>query len=110
MGSFSFVKSHTSFGEFLGLYMLLYMALSGLANLMAVISPVSLFLICFYLPLLLLNCFFNRKTRNLIPNGVLIIFWSFGGMNGYHVFKHQKRSVVFRFNFELHVPVVQVVV
>ena len=32
-------------GEFLGLYILLYMALSGLANLMAVISPVSLFLI-----------------------------------------------------------------
>ena len=41
VGNYSFVKSHTSFGQFLGVYICLYMALSGLANLMAIIFPVS---------------------------------------------------------------------
>ena len=60
-GYYPFVYANGKLSDYLRLYMLLFFAIQGLGNLIA--------------------CLFVTRTNSLIANGVIVVFWAFGGIS-----------------------------
>jgi hypothetical protein len=81
-GSFPFSRARSSFAQYWATFVLLYLAITGIAHFVTSMFDVSSSLRTAY-SVLILFCTYCIKAKhaNVVGTGIVVVFWSFGGLN-----------------------------